>query len=93
MREPTGKECETSAAYEDENVRGFCTWYPQMGGYVGKCVVQPLGGCFEVYVWHDGEFPFEGNSPVELHHCDADQFIRFGALVKEKTCDSSEFVR
>lgn len=46
------------------------TYYPQMGGYAGECVVtfdretnsgpDPEPGCFSVDVWHDGEFPFTG---------------------------------
>jgi hypothetical protein len=63
-----------------------------MGGYVGKCVVvieDPSGeynSCFDAYVWHDSEFPFgdQDREPVCLHHCDAEQFIRFGELVLRK---------
>lgn len=90
MREPTGDECNANAVlYEDaDGVRGVACWYPQMGGYVGKAIIE-VGrgdGCFEVYVWHDGEFPFSdesapGESPAHLHHCMAEQFIRLGELV------------
>lgn len=58
-----------------------------MGGHVGRCVVT-YSGCFDVYVWHDGEFPFGGRagrdarSPIKLHHCDPDQFIEFGRFLK-----------
>ena len=43
--------------------------------------------CFEVYVWHDGEFPFDDsgdrgeNGPAHLHHCMPSQFVEFGNLV------------
>ncbi len=77
---------------------GFACWYPQMGGYVGRCVVvlEPTSGpppdepCFTAYVWHDGEFPFTGESgrkPVVLHHCGADQFVDFGELVASKAAE------
>jgi len=68
-------------------------WYPQMGGYSGKAAVlidtTPEGyrSCCEIFVWHDGEFPFSDGDvsgwddkpkePVNLHHCDAEQFRRF----------------
>jgi len=60
-----------------------------MGGYGSRCVVyvnqstpdDPTGdNCFDVYVWHDGEFPFAEDGqrePVRLHHCSPRQFIRF----------------
>jgi hypothetical protein len=61
-----------------------------MGGYVGRCVVllggsvdqngNP-GGCFDAFVWHDGDFPFGDYAPIELHHCDPEQFIQFGQAV------------
>lgn len=98
--EPTGKQCETNAAIEWPGGRGFACWYPQMGGYVGRCVVQlgsvqfePGGGerdpterCFDAWIWHDGDFPFreagdDPRSPIRLHHCMAEQFVRFGELV------------
>ncbi len=70
---------------------GFACWYPQMDGYIGKCVVEDtgIGGCFEAYVWHNGEFPFGGEDyperpPVHLHHCCAKQFVEFGNLVASR---------
>lgn len=48
---------------------GLTTYYPQMGGYFGICRVtfdaetssnQPEPGCFNVDIWHDGQFPFTG---------------------------------
>ncbi len=75
--------------FENDNEIGYAIWYPQMGGYVGKATVvirkNEVGNtCFEAYVWHDGEFPFdEGRVPAELHHCEAEQFIHFGNEVNE----------
>jgi hypothetical protein len=98
MKEPTGKQCDANAIIEHDGVRYMAAWYPQMGGSVGACLVEllPKGNpddtpgerCFEVYVWHDGEFPFgdrcwdEPGGPARLHHCSADQFIAFGEAVK-----------
>lgn len=86
IQEPTAEQCTARAALGD----GFyALWYPQMGGYVSKAVVHCDGpdGCLEVWVWHDGEFPFsdadaddwtgEPKKPKHLHHCDAEQFRRF----------------
>lgn len=89
MDEPTSKQCESNAkVFEDEREIGYAIWYPQMGGYVGKAVVllgkaHLDGGCFEVLVWHDGEFPFSGGEPRHLHHCDPQQFIDFGNKIAE----------
>lgn len=89
MKQPTIEECEARAPVEHEGRKGFATWYPQMGGYVGRCVVLYAPGnnaCFDVYVWHDGEFPFDGEGdpaeqPTRLHHCMAEQFVAFGQEV------------
>lgn len=90
LKAPTAEECsQNSQVYEDEFHWGYAIWYPQMGGYVGMAVAvcdkeheEGVGGCFEVYVWHDGEFPFndneDGKIPAHLHHCMAEQFIGFG---------------
>lgn len=54
-------------------------WYPQMGGYAAKAVTVLLASdsCHDLYVWHDGDFPFSGDedrAPIQLHHCDPEQF-------------------
>jgi len=66
-----------------------------MGGYSGKAVACFMGdasgrkdGCWEIFVWHDGEFPFSEEhtgSPARLHHCDAHQFIDFGETLLSLT--------
>ena len=97
-KEPTGADCDANAlVYQDDNKVGYAIWYPQMGGYVGKAVAlldrqwfeyphSSEGGCIDVYVWHDGEFPFsKENNPGEakiLHHCDPEQFVQFGETLK-----------
>ena len=89
---PTGQQCEDhERVYETESKVGHAVWYPQMGGYVGKAVAVfdkqwyydgetgvARGGCVDVYVWHDGEFPFDDGPPAVLHYCDPAQFIEFG---------------
>jgi hypothetical protein len=101
-REPTADECSSRALiHEDEAAWYYALWYPQMGGYVGKAVAEiakqrvemndgwvTCGGCVDVLVWHDGEFPFSGTQepgvrPVRIHHCDPDQFIDFGQALKD----------
>ena len=96
IKEPTAEQCSAhEKVYEDEQQEGFAIWYPQMGGYVGNAIAlfdkqwieyshgARRGGCIDVLIWHDGEFPFsgegeDGQKPVRLHHCDGEQFIRFG---------------
>ena len=82
MRQPTSEECTANTVVDGR----MAIWYPQMGGYTGKAWVENAqsipNGCFDVYLYHDGEFPFHGDEePVELHHCMAEQFIRFGQKV------------
>lgn len=90
--EPTGDQCnQQHKVYEDETHIGYAMWYPSMGGYVGKCVVllekPDSENCVEVYVWHDGSFPFRGDDygeerdPVVIHHCCPGQFIDFGESI------------
>lgn len=103
MREPTSHECSHNSPVFDDGQRvGYAIWYPQMGGYVGKAVAvmdkgwkergnAREGGCIDVYVWHDGQFPFsaDGVDPYVLHHCDPVQFIEFG----EKLADLNDALK
>ncbi len=96
INEPTAEQCSAhETVYEDECNFGVAILYPQMGGYVGKAVAvfgkaddgdtadDMENQCFDVYVWHDGEFPFhDGEDPVVLHHCSAEQFVRFGESMR-----------
>ena len=90
MREPTDGECANHARIEMADGRAaYACWYPQMGGYVGKALVV-ADECVEVYVWHDGTFPFAGDDPyrynaqpAHLHHCDGAQFVAFGEFLKQ----------
>jgi hypothetical protein len=90
-REPTSDECSSHARIDVDGDVGYACWYPQMGGYVAKAVAMydgsAEGGCFDVYVWHDGDFPFSEDhygipeNPRELHHCSGQQFIAFGEFL------------
>jgi hypothetical protein len=95
-RGPTSEECQATARVRLGERSYVATWYPQMGGYVGRCWLD-LHACgdgensaddgFDAIVYHDGEFPFSDGRrhPVVLHHCSADQFIEFGELVRKLT--------
>lgn len=89
--EPTYEDCTEQQHLRLDlgrtSIEGYATFYPQMGGYSSKAIVCPLADsegdcCFDVYIWHDGEFPFDGQPPVELHHCSAQQFIDFGETLQ-----------
>lgn len=87
--EPTAEDCTAHTRFEWNGRQCMAIWYPQMGGYSGKAVVSvdPVG-CFDTWVWHDGEFPFSddgyefggrvNDGPNYLHHCDPTQFVSFG---------------
>lgn len=77
--EPTAEQCSAGSVVSFQQGDFFACWYPQMGGYVAKAVIAPHpDGCFDAWVWHDGEFPFgDGRSPVRLHHCEVAQFRAF----------------
>lgn len=88
IRKPTSDECtENAILCEDEHHRAHAIWYPQMGGYVSKAAVaiskSNENTCFDAYVWGDQNFPFHDDETphVEIHHCDPEQFTRFGNLV------------
>ena len=94
LEAPSAEQCsEKQLVYEDLYKVGYACWYPQMGGYVAKAVAlfdkswketetSVTGGCIDVFVWHDGEFPFSDSSPTELHHCSGKQFIEFGKFLE-----------
>jgi hypothetical protein len=83
---PTPEQCSSKASIQFAGRTLTAAWYPQMGGSGSACLIEKdSSGCFDVWVWHDGEFPFgEGDErePAFLHHCDPEQFIRFGELVR-----------
>ncbi|MEU4224312.1 hypothetical protein AB0F17_08465 [Nonomuraea sp. NPDC026600] len=88
MREPTHEECTSHATVVlGDGKEGIACWYPQMGGYTAHAVIVLDAGCVDVYVWHDGEFPFadDDGPPVVLHHCNGGQFIEFGKLIEAVT--------
>ena len=85
--EPTADDCTQMADLPLPDGRtATALWWPQMGGYVGRCLAAlDDDGCIDLWVWHDGEFPFPGlhdrlwgRQPVELHVDDPEDFVRFG---------------
>ena len=101
IKQPTADQCTNHEKVGEDNQNiAYAMWYPQMGGYVAMSVAvidkewthngagSSIGGCIEMYVWHDGSFPFneddsDDRQPAHLHHCDAEQFIRFGQKLHE----------
>lgn len=90
VRQPTADECTNQVEIRDgERLVGYACWYPTMGGYSGKAVIVPDKGCVDVHVWHDGQFPFDGEcqacstprQPVVLHHCNGGEYTQFGQLL------------
>ncbi len=83
---PTAEQCSAGATIEIGGRQGVATWWPTMGGYVGKAAVFADGDCSEVLVWHDGNFPFGGHcpncsterGPARVHTCEPEQWIQFG---------------
>ena len=97
VKEPTGEQCSKHVkVFESDLQLGYAIWYPQMGGYAGKAVAlidkgwklfkngSANGGCLDVYIWHDGQFPFESDvsDAIIIHHCNPAQFIDFGTTLK-----------
>lgn len=108
LTEPTYDQCnKNDVVYESETEVGYAVWYPQMGGYVGKAIAitskhssdsNAFGienDCVDVYVWHDGEFPFseDGRDPYLVHHCVPDQFNVFGKKLKKFNLKSKMVVK
>lgn len=105
---PTGDQCnDHEQVFETDEKVGYAIWYPQMGGYVGKAVAVMekrwtedgddllCPGCIDVYVWHDGDFPFgqdrnDGRVPIRIHHCDPEQFVEFGQTLARLNAQGEE---
>lgn len=93
-RKPTPEECNTKA--EVDGGRAF--WFPQMGGYVGKAVAKVGKCCVDVWVWHNGQFPFDGDcqscgderQPVRLHMDDGHEWRAFGEFLDTLTDGAPE---
>jgi hypothetical protein len=81
--EPTSEQCSNRAEVPGPlGRRAFACWFPQLGGYAGKAIVELEGaGHFDVYLWHDFEFP--ADTPTVFHCCSARQFVEFGTWVED----------
>lgn len=89
-REPTSQQCSDNAEVTipgRPDTKARAAWFPQMGGYAARSVVT-ISDCFELWVWHDGAFPFSDTAdpsmpnrrigqPAHLHLCGADQWIDY----------------
>ncbi len=93
MKAPTSEECSANAEVTDQQLLGadakgarvFALWAPQLEGYTAKALVE-LGDsseCFELFVFHDGEFPNDHAVPMHLHGCSVEQVVRFADTMKE----------
>jgi hypothetical protein len=95
LQRPSAEQCcKNEKVHDDECHVGYAIWYPQMGGYVGCAIAvfpkdpEDRDPCIDVYIWHDGEFPFDNDrQPAIIHHCSADQFISFGNTLKHLISD------
>lgn len=86
---PTPEECDKHASVEYDWYGGratfYAVWTPQFEGYCARALVMPqwsagtdYNECFDVYVWHDGEFPTQGGPPSHCFHlCMLEQFAWF----------------
>lgn len=80
---PTPEQCEANAEVDVPACgKGVAFWHPQWGGYTARAIMVPYenGDCFDVYVWHDGEFPRNDKPPREYHYCDSDQLRKMADL-------------
>lgn len=92
--EPTQHQCSnetelTWSGSDDTEHHGTACWYPRMGGYHTKAVAElDQDGHIDVWVWHNGQFPFtnefdDDRPPVLLHHCEGDGFVIFGQFLEK----------
>jgi hypothetical protein len=89
MKIPTSEDCVNNKTWTEGSLLYMAAFSPQVGGYCGKCIVETHAAddeddslCFDVYLWHDGEFPIEEVPPARLHFCDIEQFERFAEKVR-----------
>jgi hypothetical protein len=93
-RPPTAEECNTHAEVDG----GWAFWWPQMGGYVARAIAKVVKCHVDVWVWHDGEFPFTGEchscgldrSPVHIHMDDGFEWVALGTFLNRLQDETSE---
>lgn len=91
---PTSEQCSSRERVVHGERTFHACWYPSTGGAVGRCLVEVVVGsdstpdeteyedCFDVWLWHDGEFGIpDDEHPRHLHHCSAREFVEFGEFV------------
>lgn len=90
MEQPTSEQCTCAHIGTTPDGRStIAAWFPSIGGYAAPSLIVIGECCFDVYVWHNGDFPFAADSlgneeiPRRLHISDGDDFIRFGKRLNE----------
>ena len=88
MRPPTADEIRNESIVNFDGLDYKAFWFPQLGGYCGKAWLdvrdENNNDCFDVYLYHDGAFPFDDKDPVNLHFCDVDQIKDFYKFVQKE---------
>ena len=61
------------------------SWHSTGGLHNGDVIGAVNGGCIDMYVWHNGEFPFseEDGDPAVVHYCDPEQGISFWTEIRD----------
>lgn len=81
MKMPTSEQCGKNLTETIEGKELIAFWHPQWGGYHGKAWLhRHEEGCFDVYVWHDGDFPYEDKGPEKYHYCNSLQLRQMADL-------------
>lgn len=58
-----------------------CPSGPNDAAMAEECPPEEM--CFDVYVWHNGEFPYDGDKPPrEYHYCQSAQVARMAKLAE-----------
>lgn len=74
--EPTPEQCSERdrVPIGDTDIVAHAVWWPQQGGRVGKAVIT-IGDCSELWLWHDGDQPTNGQPPRQIHLDDYGQWV------------------
>jgi hypothetical protein len=94
---PTAEQCnKNEIVFDDGKTIAHAIWSPNIGGHCGRALAYMdkkwveydngvcHGGCIDLKIYHDGEFPTDGETPpLCVHVCDPDDIIEFGELLKK----------
>ena len=86
MTEPTATQCRDREKVMHDGIEYTAFWHFQWGGYCGRALLSVMksSDCFDVYVWHDGDFPYSDELPKKYHYCGIDQVRDFCKFVERK---------